>query len=533
MPASSPVRGWGWAVSDETQGARGRRPRRAAPRPPVRIGAISLALAATAGVAAVGAAVVGAGLAAPTIGAARPEPVTSVVPVASTELVCPEPGAAPGSRVLVAAAAMTGLPGQEGAGLAEIVDVPEPLTPVATLPGPGRTTALNVVGEGSPPVAIRATGSVAPGILAAQVGRTFEGQGRGLTSAACLAAGSSWWFMGGGAVLGQLTRIVLVNPESSPALVDVTVYGADGPVDLPSTRGIALPSRSQSVLRLDRLIPGVAAGAVHVTASSGRVAVAVNDSVSDGLIPLGTDWVQPSAEPARRLLIPGVSDGAGARELRLLAPVGSATVGLRVYTDRGSFVPVGYDAIDVPAGRLVSIDVTDALKGEAATIEVTADAPVVAGVRQAFGTGSVARETSYTASVPVSTGPTAATGLPGRVGLDTNGFTRIWITAPDGAARVRVTILPADGRAASAPTIDRVVEVPARRVVAIDIDPPEGRRWFTALVTPETGGIVAAHRVLLRGGGGSLVTGYAWQPLRVTVTLPTSVEDIARGVPQR
>lgn len=516
-----------------TNAGRGRRPRRAAPRPPVRVGAISLALLATAAVAAIGAAIVGAGLAAPTIGAVRPEPVTSVVPVASTELVCPEPGAAEGTRVLVGAAALAGLPGQEGAGTAEIINLPDPADPVADLAGPGRTAALAVVGEGSPPVAIRASGAVAPGITAAQVGRTFDGQGRGLTSTACLAAGSSWWFMGGGAVLGQLTRIVLVNPESSPALVDVTVYGADGPVDLPSTRGIALPSRSQSVLRLDRLIPGVAAGALHVAAVSGRVAVAVNDAVSEGLVAQGTDWVQPSAEPSGRLLIPGISDGAGARELRLLAPEGSATASLRVYTAGGSFIPLGYESIDLPAGRLVALDVTEALKGEAGTLEVTADAPIVGGVRQAFGAGNIAAEISYTASVPIATGPTAATALPGRVGLDSNGFVRIWITAPDADARVRFTVLPADGQAASAPTIDRVIDIPARRMVAVDVDPPEGRRWFTALVNPESGGVVVAHRVLLRGSGGSLVTGYAWQPLRVTVTLPTSVEDIARGLPQR
>jgi hypothetical protein len=373
---------------------------------------------------------------------------------------------------------------------------------------------------------------VAPGIVAAQVGRTFEGQGRGLTSTACLSAGSSWWFMGGGAVLGQLTRMVLVNPESSPALVDVTVYGVDGPVDLPSTRGIALPSRSQSILRLDRLIPGVAAGALHVSASTGRVAVAVNDSVSDGLIAQGTDWVQASAEPATRLLIPGISDGAGSRSLRLIAPAGSATAAVRVYTARGAFSPVGFDAIDLPAGRLVAVDLTEVLKGEAATVEITADAPIVGGVRQSYGTGNLAAETSYTASVPISTGPTAATGLPGALGLDTKGFIRVWVTAPDGDARVRLTVLPADGQAASVPTIDRTIDIAARRVVTVDIDPPVDRRWFTVLVTPESGGVVAAHRVLLRGGGGSLVTGYAWQPLRVTVTLPTSAEDIARGVPR-
>lgn len=518
--------------ASETVERRSRR-RRSAPRPPVRVGAISLGLAAVLVVSGAGAAIVGLGTATPTIGASAAEPVTTVVPVASTELICPEPGAAEGARTLVSVAALAGLPGQEGEGSVEVHPVPDPQDVLGAITGPGRTTAVAIAGEGSPPFAIAARGSTAPGVVAAQTGRAVDGQGRGLASAACLAAGSSWWFLGGGAALGQLTRIVLVNPEASPALVDVTVHGPDGPVELPATRGIALTSRSQTVLRLDRLIPGVAAGAIHVTASSGRVAVGVSDARTDGLIGQGVDWVQPAAEPSRRAIVPGISEGGGARELRLIAPVATATASIRVHTAAGSFVPVGLGAVEVPVGRLVSVDLTRALEGQAATVEVTSDEPIVAGVRQDFGAATVAGEVSYVAAVAPTAGPTAAAGLPGALALGGTGFIRVWVTAPDAAASVRVRVLPATGGQTMRAAVDTTLDIPARRVAALDIEPPADVRWFTVLVEPTAGSVVAAHRVIERGPGGSLVTGYAWAPLRVSVTLTTAIPEVAAGVPGR
>jgi hypothetical protein len=336
--------------------------------------------------------------------------------------------------------------------------------------------------------------------------------------------------MSGGAEIGQITRVVLVNPEPAPAEVDVEVFGPDGLVELPSIRGIVMTSRSETVLRFDRLIPGVSAGAIHVIARSGRVAVSVSDARSDGLVPKGVDFIPPASEPAKTAWVPGVSDGSGARQLRLLAPSASAVVSLRLLTASGSFVPAGLTQIDVPQGKVVDVDVATVLRGEAATIKVESDQPVVAGLSQTYGLADVT-ESSYTSGSPIMTGPSAVTGLPG--GKAAQGSTRVivWVTAPQGDAQVRVTLLPAvDGQPTPA-RAGREFTIPAGRVTAIELKVPPLAEWFTALVTPLSGSVLVAHRVNEISPNSNLVTGYPWRPLRVEVTLPAAQEDIAVGMP--
>jgi hypothetical protein len=504
--------------------------RRRAPRERASIGAISFGVAAVLIVGGAGVAVVFGATATPIVGQVDQAPSGTTEPVATTELVCPEPGASKDGAVRVAAANVAGLPGQDRPGAATIASIANRSAPIAELKSPGSTAAVDIVGESSLPLVIAGDGGLAPGLVGAQVGRDETSTGRGLSSSACVLPGTSWWFMSGGAEVGQITRVVLVNSEPAPAEVDVEVFGPNGPVELPSTRGIVMTSRSETVLRFDRLIPGVAAGAIHVIARSGRIAVSVSDSRSEGFIPKGVDFIPPASEPANTVWLPGVSDGSGARQLRLLAPSANAVVSLRVLTASGSFVPSGLTDIDVPQGKVVNVDVAGALRGDAATIKVESDQPVVAGLTQTYGLADVT-ESSYTAGSPVMTGASAVTGLPG--GKAAQGSTRVvlWVTAPDGEAQVRVTLLPAVDGEPTPSRAGREFTIPAGRVVAIELKVPPLTEWFTALVTPLSGAVLVAHRVNEVSLDSNLVTGYPWRPLRVEVTLPAAREDIAVGMP--
>lgn len=504
--------------------------RRRAPRERVSARAIGLGLASVLVIGGAGVAVVLGGAAAPVIGDSGEVPSGTTEPVASAELVCPEPAAAGDATVRVSAASVAGLPGQDRAGEATVSSIADRAKALLTLNAPGSTGALDFSDSAGPPLVLGGTGGLAPGLVAAQVSRDESKAGRGLSSSACVVPGTSWWYMSGGAEVGQLTRIVLVNAEPAPAEVDVEVFGPDGPVELPATRGIVMTSHSQEVLRLDRLIPGVQAGAIHITARSGRVAVGVSDSRSDGLIPKGVDWIPPATEPSTSTWVPGISDGAGARQLRLLAPTSSAVASLRVFTANGSFVPSGLSNIDLAQGHVVTVDVTGALRGEAGTIKVESDQPVVAGLAQTYGLSDVT-DSSYTAGSPLMTGPSAVTGLPG--GEAGVGQTRVimWVTAPEAAARVRVTLLPAvDGKPTPARS-GREFDIPAGRVVPIELTVPALAQWFTALVTPLSGSVLVAHRVNEISADSNLVTGYPWRPLRVEVTLPAAQERISVGMP--
>ena len=467
----------------------------------------------------------------------RPEPVPPaqgaavVEPVGSVSVVCPEPGAAEDLGVRLTAAVVPDLPGQDREGLARIVTLPGDRSASAKITVPGGQTQLLAYGIVRPPAEGVAVGGLAPGFVADQWSRDPQGEGRGLASLACAPATASAWYVGGGATVGRRTRILLVNVEDTAAQVDVLVFGPDGPIEAPAGRGVVVRPGSRQVLRLDALVPGAKATAIHVLARTGRVASAVSDIEVKGLEALGSDWIPPSTAPDRTVLVPGVSDGPGPRLLSILAPGDAdAAVSVRVLTGEGTFAPVGLETIDAPAGQVVTVDLATALEGQSATVELRSDQPVVAGLRQRIEREGELVETFYSTGAPLLTGPAAVTNLPAT--RDTR--VRLSLTAPSEAAAVDVALLPYDGGdGAAKPTGRQTVEIGAGKVVNVDLPVPTGVEWYTAVVRPREGSgpIVAAHRVVEPGANGLLVTGYPWSPLRVVVLVPDARENLGVALP--
>lgn len=548
------------------------------------------AVGVVAGVAAV---LVVAGLLVP-MPSADSEQEGSVQPVDSSTAVCPEPGSVDGSRTTSAMTVVPGLPGQDrdgeasiayleggdgtGDGSGETVPADEGAVaadgqPQGTLVQPG--DAAQVVAEESrlPALEVRTLGGLAPGLVAAQTTQDSFSDGRGLSSQACLGPDTTWWFVGGGSTAGRESQLVLVNPESTPAELEVSISGPDGPVSTPRLRGIVVEPRSRVVVRLSREAPRLPGVTWRVTVRQGRVMAAVSDRESDGFVPRGADWIPASVDPATRVLIPGVIGGPGGRQLLVHAPGDlSATVRVRLITASGSFVPVATPEIEVPGGSVVSVDLDSALQGEDATVDLQSDQPIVAGVRQRHpgvdaSAGSL-EELSYTAGAALISGDAAVTGLP----AERSTAVTVWITAPDDiitierapdsdmaemdasgdptpadasteptaapsgdpatddsaapSAQVSLRILAASPDGEPLPEIDDiVVSVPRGRLVAVDIPRPEGSAWFTVVASVSDGEVVIAHRALRRNKDGSLVTGYPWRPLRTTVVVPRAVPD--------
>lgn len=520
----------------------------------------------------------------------------SVQPVDSSTAVCPEPGSVDSSRTTSAITVVPGLPGQDregessiayleggdgtGDGSGETVPADEGAVaadgaPQGGLSAPG--DAAQVVAEESrlPALEIRTLGGLAPGLVAAQTTQDSFNDGRGLSSQACLGPDTTWWFVGGGSTAGRESQLVLVNPESTPAELEVAISGPEGPVSVPRLRGIVVEPRSRVVVRLSREAPRLPAVAWRVTVRQGRVMAAVSDRETEGFVPRGADWIPASVDPATRVLIPGVIGGPGGRQLLIHAPGDlSATVRVRLITAGGSFVPAATPEIEVPGGTVVAVDLDSALQGDDATVDLQSDQPIVAGVRQRHpgvnaSAGSL-EELSFTAGAALIPGNAAVTGLPAE---RSTGVT-VWLTAPDdiitierapaemtdmgdmesqesadpGAASAEptTTVAPSGSGAADdsvaapvsvslrilaaspdgepLPEIDDiVVSVPRGRLVAVEIPRPEGAAWFTAVATVSGGEVVIAHRAVRRNKDGSLVTGYPWRPLRTTVVVPRAV----------
>lgn len=342
-------------------------------------------------------------------------------------------------------------------------------------------------------VTVEATGAMAAGLVAEQHITIPSGPMRGFAAGECPRPDNDFWFLGGGSEVGQRTSVVLTNTDLAPAQVEVTVYGQDGPVDTSAADGVVVAARDQKVLRLDALASGSDVTAVRVQTQSGRVAAVLLDTSLDGLTSRGTDWVPRAAAPSRRAVVPGLPAGDGQRRLHLLAPGRSdAVVELRLVTPARTFAPTGHEVIDVPAGRVVSVDLTDALARDAAAVRVTSDVPVLAGAEVRTGSKTGTSDVGYSAAVPPLGDVTSTVGVASGAGS----ISKLVLSAPRGMAAVEVSSVPGSGGKART----RSVRVPAGSTRSVAL---KGSLSGQAVVLTATGGPVYGARVIEQKSSGS------------------------------
>jgi hypothetical protein len=387
------------------------------------------------------------------------------------------------------------------------------------------------------PLIAAAEGGLAPGLVAAQYELGLSGPRRGVAMLNCPSPSPTWWFVGGGSSSGRTTTMYLVNPEASDAEVDVQLAGTEGPIPANSLRGLVIPAQSRTAIRLTRVAPAQSTVVWTVQVRTGRIAAAVQDIDAEGFVPRGIDWIPPSAEPATRVHIPGVLGGGDARRLIVHAPGDAdAVVSVRLLTEDGAFTPVDLSEVEVPAGTVATVGLTNVLQEVSGTIELTSAVPIVAGVRMRHAgvdasSSEIREDVSFATGATPITGTAAAAGLPAARGT---GVT-LWLTAPartssgdDTDTQVSIRLLPFGADAVAPEPIE--VSVPADRAIAVDLPRPENAEWFTAVVTPGRPGIYVAQTSIRRGARGTLFSGYPLATLRTTVSIPSAGRAIGASV---
>jgi len=447
------------------------------------------------------------------------------VALARATLACPDPvsDAEAGTATTLAVAAAGPLE-QEGGGAFRLTALNGGAALVAgRAPGSGRVEAGPEVG----PVLARGTGRSAPGLAASQLTRSTDATMRGLAGVDCAPSAAETWFVGSGAVVGQRGRVYLTNTDAAPAVVDVTLFGPDGPIEAPDARGVTIAPGAQEVRLLDALAPGVTRFAVQVRARQGRVSAAVRDLQVDGLTPRGADWVPPTSAPARRLVLAGVPGGTGERLLQIAAPGESdAIVKLRLVTPSGSFAPAGLDVVEVRAGTVDEVDLAPFTESEAVSVALEADVPVTAGVLSRLtGEEGSLEEIAYASAAEPLTADRPGVVADVRAGEGV--ASRLLLTAPEAAARVRLSALPpATGTA-------RVVEVGAESVLVDDLAGVAAEESYALLVRPlpGSGPVLAVRQLEQTDERGTLVTSSPVPPGRFVVSVPRVVPDLTAGLP--
>jgi hypothetical protein len=308
----------------------------------------------------------------------------------------------------------------------------------------------------------------------------------GLGFVSCAEPGSDIWFAGPGqdSGAGQI-QLDLMDVDDLAATVDVNLITDAGVAQSAGYSGITVQPHQLVTESLSSVASGSSVVAIEVRTSAGRVAAAVSESSGHGT----ASWVPSSAAPATSLIIPGIPPAGAASDLFLVVPgTADAKISITALTAQGSYQPVG--STNLPGESASDVPLTP-LGGSAAALRITSNVPVVATVLvPGTGVGTFTAATAAIAQQAVISGNTTAGGLTASVAL----------TAPAGAARVRITETASPGA-----TTSQLVTVPAGRTVNATVPTPPGVRKgtpFAVVITPLAGsGPLYAARIETQGQG--------------------------------
>ncbi|MEE2521635.1 DUF5719 family protein [Pseudarthrobacter sp. J75] len=490
-------------------------------------------LSAVAIVAAGGAVLATAAVAPPNPGTRPLEAALAAVPAGTTQGVCPGP-----ARLLEGTADGTDPQfSPESSTAATSVDAVVVSTPGGTLP-PSRFAGLD--GKGGVDIAkgtaapAPAAATVSAGVLAgravsgisvlnaqavdnnrasaAALVRYSAGDGdlRGIAAANCQQPANDLWLVGANTSLGRTAVLTLTNTSSNPATVNLELFGAEGQIQAPGSRGLLVaPGTSRSIV-LAGLAPGEKALGIHVRSAGGPVAAVIQQSVLRGLQPGGVDYIVPGAGQGIRQAMTGVDIQDPAAVASLTARQGFSDAGPVLYLT----VPGSTDAVveiklfgrdgqkALPSGGVVTAKagaVTEVpLAGVPAgqyTVSATSDVSFVAASRTTRGTDPGApTDVSWSPSAP-------RLGSQHLVPVPSAGERRLVIGALEDRAAVSYTPVTADGRLHQAASAD----IAGGTTASIDLPREVAGSAVTAYVVSATGDAAYGALSLQDGTGISTV----------------------------
>ncbi|WP_251453243.1 DUF5719 family protein [Microbacterium sp. Marseille-Q6648] len=249
------------------------------------------------------------------------------------------------------------------------------------------------VDEGEGPVALTAApdGRSRTDVAAAGSSSVRADDIAGYAASACRPPLLESWLVGGSGATGAADLVVLANPGSVAATVQITVYGAEGAAVPAGGEAVVVAPGTQRVIPLSGLALGEERPVLRVTAAGAPVQASLQASITRVLEPGGADQVGPVVGPETVQVVEGLrvtaaseagTDAAGV--VRVVSPSRDAVAAVTV-TAVGETV-AAHSAQDVPltAGVPTEVALGDLPEG-LYTVRIEADAPVVSGAWQVTG----------------------------------------------------------------------------------------------------------------------------------------------------
>ncbi|WP_439591518.1 DUF5719 family protein [Microbacterium sp.] len=219
----------------------------------------------------------------------------------------------------------------------------------------------------------------------------------GFAASACRPALSESWLVSGSASVGAADFVVLANPGTSASTVQLTLYGASGPVVPPGGSDIVVPPGAQRVVPLSGIALGESSPVIRVNAEGAPVQAFVQSSLTRVLEPGGVDQAGAVAGLDEIVTIVGLSVTAGAADttasgeastvVRVLSPTSAAQATITVRRVGDDTPAIDPQTVPLEAGLPTEVGLESLPVGQY-VVDVVAEAPVVAGVWQATGFGA-------------------------------------------------------------------------------------------------------------------------------------------------
>lgn len=318
-----------------------------------------------------------------------------------------------------------------------------------------------------------------------------EGSARGLSGVSCTSPQADHWFAGVDVSADAQSSLVVVNLDSTEAVVDLTAYGPKE--RLPASRGLRVPGNSALTISLQVIARTADPVTVRVTTSQGRVAAFLRQFEWVGQSVVGAEWVPDASEAGTDLVLSGIPSGKGSRKLVITNPGDlNASITLAALTPDGTSDLAGLQNVQVPPQTTRSFPLADGLGGQAAGLRLTSNQEVVAGLVGDNGEGDAAAD-DLTAGV--------ATALPSdgvwplAVGKSATATVQLVNPGEEDATATVIT-----GTSSGAPTsVD--VTVPAGSLKAVDL--PQAKSAYVRIQTASTvmrGSVIVTRKIGKVGG---------------------------------
>jgi hypothetical protein len=506
-------------------------PKKGAPKPankggrPARRGMVAGLLSAAAIVAAGGGMVAAASLAPQPAGNRQLEVPLASVPAGSSQDVCPGPAkllegtpvgtdpqfspesATARSTVSAAVVGAAGalLPGSRLSALdgSELVLIAKDPGSAKAPPGASAQLAGTIARRSVKDVSVLSADALGNRQAAAAGVMSYsatDGDLRGLAAAACQAPLNDLWLTGANTAVGRTSVLQLTNASTTPATVSLELYGKDGQIKAPGSRGLLVaPGTTRSIV-LAGLAPGQDRLSIHARSTGGPVSAFIQQSVLRGLTPGGVDFIAPGTAPSSLQVMTGIdiqdpgglesitkssgfSDAAPSLQITVPGPV-DAVVEVKLFGRGGQKALPGGGVVTAKAGTVTEVPLAGVPAGQY-TVSATSDVAIAAAARVSRGLKTA--QTTDFAWAP-STGRLGSQHI---VPVPGGGERFLVFGALEDRATISYTPITADGKVRPAATAD----IAGGTTTSLTVPDQIGKSPVVAYVVSAAGG--AAYGTVL------------------------------------